>query len=116
MIFEQHSEHSGDLIAYKWDFGVPVTFMTAADDIPFTIGDEIRFELRVPEAIKKVFVVDTEDFSFDLSFTQAEADMLANSGRNAFIYSIKQYSARGEFLDTIMNGKLILQETIKWED
>lgn len=120
MIFEQFGERSGSLIAYKWDFGVPVTFMAEDDDIPFTIGDVIRFELKTGlkelPMIKKSFPVDTEDFSFDLAFNETEANLLADSGKTQFFFSIKQYSSIGQFLDTIMDGKLMLKETLKWEE
>lgn len=116
MIFEQISENAGNLIAYRWDFGVPVTFIATNDDIPFTIGDKIVFTLNSDPRIEKQYNVDNEDFSFDLMFTQGESNMLANSGKSAFVFSFKQYSEKGEFLDTIMNGKLILKETLHWEE
>jgi hypothetical protein len=116
MIFEQLGKHKGNLIAYKWDFGVPVTFATVDDDIPFTVGDKILFELNSTPKIKKQFTVDTDDFSFDLGFTKEEADRLADSNKNAFVFSFKQYSETGVFFQTIMNGKLILKETLQWAE
>lgn len=116
MIFEQIDKYKGNLIAYKWDFGVPVTFATANDDIPFTVGDKILFELNTEPKLQREFIVDSEDYSFDLVFNKDEANAMANAKKSAFVFSFKQFSETGVFLETIMNGKLILKETLQWEE
>lgn len=116
MVFEQNTKYSGNLIAYRGDFGVPVTFAAADDDIPFSIGDKILFELNDNPKIKKEFTVNTTDYSFDLAFSKEEAKRLVSAGKDAFLFTFKQYSSAGVFLETIMNGKLILKETLQWED
>lgn len=116
MIFEPINKRKGNLVAYKWDFGVPVTFATVDDDIPFTVGDKILFELNTEPKLQKEFVVDSEDYSFDLVFNKEESSTMANAKKSAFVFSFKQFSETGVFLQTIMNGKLILKETLQWEE
>lgn len=116
MIFEQVDERNGILLAYKYDFGVPVTFGAATDDIPFSVGDKILFELNTELKIQKEFTVNSEDFTFDLVFTKEEAEKMARSGKSAFVFSFKQLSSTGVFLDTIMNGKMVLKETLEWAE
>lgn len=113
MIFNQISETRGDLLVRKWDYGVPVIFLAGKEE-GFSIDEKIVFTFKNDIIPDKDFIVNKNDYSFELSLSKEEADTLANANRSMFAYSIKHYSKDGVFLDTLIDGWLKIQDTLRW--
>lgn len=113
MIFNQISKTRGDLLVHKWDYGVPVIFLAGKEE-GFSIDEKIVFTFKNDIIPDKEFIVNRNDYSFELSLTKEEADTLANANRSIFAYSIKHYSEDGVFLDTLIDGWLKIQDTLQW--
>jgi hypothetical protein len=101
-------ENTKTIETYKNDYGIPINF--ECED--FQIGDVIVFACNIPSVADKIFTVDNEEYSFGLKFTEQEA-LRAKVGQ--YKYSFKQYR-NDQFLDTLLNGKLIIEETVLWRD
>lgn len=93
---------------YKNDYGIPINF--ECED--FQVGDMIVFTCDNYAINDKTFTVDNEEYSFGLEFTEYEA---THAKAGEYKYSFKQYR-NNQFLDTLLNGKLIIKETVLWRD
>lgn len=113
MIFNEISETRGDLLVHKWDYGIPVIFLAGKEE-GFSIDEKIVFTFKNDIIPCKEFVVNKINYSFELLLTKEEAEILANSDRSMFAYSIKHYSKDGVFLDTLIDGWLKIQDTLQW--
>ena len=93
---------------YKNDYGIPINF--ECED--FQIGDVIVFTCNNSAIPDKTFTVDSEEYSFSLTLTEKEAKQ---SRVGQYNYSFKHYR-NDQFLDTLLDGKLIIKETVLWRD
>ena len=117
MIFEPQAQDRGNLRVFQYDYGTPVIFL-AGQDQGFQIGEQIAFVFQTDAITDKVFTVDAEDYSLSLKLEKSEADALYNGDVPEYIripFSAKRYSASGEFLETVLNGYLIVMETVEWQ-
>lgn len=111
----QINEKTYEITTSQYDYGVPIVF-EAGKEQGFFIGDKIVFVFNTDKIEDKEFNVNTDDYTFNLSLTKEEADNLYKQKIGSFItirYSVKRYS-EGEFLETLVDSKLIIQGTVKW--
>lgn len=111
----QINEKTYEITTSQYDYGVPIVF-EAGKEQGFSIGDKIVFVFNTDKIEDKEFNVNTDDYTFNLSLTKEEADNLYKHKIGSFItirYSVKRYS-EGEFLETLVDSKLIIQGTVKW--
>lgn len=99
-------EKTNTIETYKNDYGIPVNF----ECIDFEINDVIVFVCDNTAIADKTFTVDSSEYSFGLKLTKKEADL---SEIGQYNYSFKQYR-NGQFLDTLLDGKLKIKETEIW--
>jgi hypothetical protein len=100
----------------QYDYGVPIHFDAGVEE-GFSIGDRIVFCFDSEHIDDKTFIVDKENFSFDMALKKSEADTVFSTllQRQRYIpYSVKRYK-HGEFLETIVNSKITFKNTVKWE-
>ena len=117
MIFNQTGPKAGDLIIFKWDYGVPVNFAAGTEE-GFEVGDKIIFRFVSDIIEPKVFTVNQGDYKLSLYFTKAEAETLAKTRKVAFQYTIKHYGIvenKHTYLNTLINGEVQIKGTLKWE-
>jgi hypothetical protein len=111
----QINEKTYEITTSQYDYGVPIVF-EAGKEQGFSIGDKIVFVFNTDKIEDKEFNVNTDDYTFNLFLTKEEADNLYKQKIGSFItirYSVKRYS-EGEFLETLVDSKLIIQGTVKW--
>lgn len=100
----------GNIEIYNGDYGMPITFETDG----FSVDDEVVFAVSGDAIPPKTFTVDSADYSFELSFSEQEAQAIAKAASCAPIcFSFKQYRD-GAFLDTIADGKIEVKGTVTW--
>lgn len=100
----------------QYDYGVPIIF-EAGKEQGFSIGDKIIFIFDSDKIEDKIFEVDAANYYFGLAFNKEEADTLFSNpikSDKRVKYSAKRYK-ENEFLETLIDSKLIIKETLKWD-
>ena len=102
------NEEDNSIEMFQNDYGIPINF--EAED--FHVNDEIVFVVENDIIEPKTFEVTNEPFSFNLCFTEEEAEKLT---RGNYYYSYKQYRD-GRLLDTVLNGEIKVRRTVLWQN
>lgn len=103
-------DENGNIQIYNGDYGVPITFDT--EDL--SVGDKIVFVIAGNPIPAKTFVVDSDNYSFELVFNEEESrSIAAAAGCVPIGYSFKQYRDN-TLLDTVLNGKIEIKGTVQW--
>lgn len=111
----QINETNYEITTSQYDYGVPIVF-EAGEEQGFSIGDKIVFVFNTDKIGDKIFTVNASDYTFPLTITKQEADELYKSKIGSYLtirYSVKRY-IESRFLETLIDSRLIVQGTVKW--
>lgn len=110
------NENTYEITTSHWDYGVPIIFEAGAEQ-GFSIGDKIVFVFDNQYINDKIFEVNNNDYTFELTLKKEEADNLyMNKLTSSTIikYSAKRYR-ENQFLETLVDSTLKIEGTVRWK-
>ena len=115
MIIMTFDKQTNNIITYQYDYGIPVAFRAKAEK-GFAIGEKIVFVFDTDTIADKVYTIDSNNFYFEVALTKTEADALFNGDVSvrSIAYSAKRNAANGDFLETLLNGFLVVKGTVRY--